>query len=254
MRHLLDQRAHGSKLNVTVLACSKGAEVYSFLWTIRSARPDLKVCMYAVDISQEILEFAERGVYSRNATEVLKAANHESAMGGDVVWQTCRDQNAPLFERMTDEELAALCEFEGDQAKVRPWLKEGISWCRGDAGDPELAGVLGLQDIVVANRFLCHMQPMAAEACLRNIGRLVKPGGHLFVSGVDLDVRTKVVLGMGWKPVMDLIREIHEGDPSLRRGWPLAYWGLEPFCDHRPDWNVRYASVFQIGETFDLPR
>ena len=102
--------------------------------------------------------------------------------------------------------------------------------------------------MVVANRFLCHMEPAAAERCLRNIARLVKPGGYLFVSGIDLDVRTRVARGMGWKPVSDMIRDIHEGDPSLRRGWPLEYWGLEPFCDDRSDWRIRYASVFQIGD------
>ena len=110
----------------------------------------------------------------------------------------------------------------------------GIIWLRGDACDPDLVGVLGPQDIVVANRFLCHMEPAAADRCLRNIARLVKPGGHLFVSGIDLDVRTSVARGMGWKPVTDLIRDIHEGDPSLRRGWPLEYWGLNHYATHGP--------------------
>ncbi len=142
-----------------------------------------------------------------------------------------------------------MCEVEDDLARVRPWLKEGIIWLCGDAADPELIGVLGYQDVVVANRFLCHMKPIAAERCLRNIARLVKPGGYLFVSGIDLDVRTKVARAMGWKPVTDLMREVHEGDPTLREGWPLAYYGLEPFRDNRPDWKIRYASVFQIGET-----
>ena len=135
--------------------------------------------------------------------------------------------------------------------RVRSWLKEGIIWLRGDAGDAELVRSLGPQDIVVANRFLCHMKPAAAERCLRNIARLVKPGGYLFVSGIDLDVRTRVAQEMGWKPVTDLIREIHEGDTSLRNGWPLEYWALEPFCDDRADWRIRYASVFRIGEASD---
>jgi chemotaxis methyl-accepting protein methylase len=249
MGRLLDKKAHGSDLNVSVLACSKGAEVYSILWTIRSARPDLRVNMHAIDISREILEFAERGVYSLEND--IPPANE--AMGdkgkGDVSWNTSRDQNAPLFERMTDGEMAAMCEVAGDLARVRSWLKEGIIWRCADAGDPELGGVLGPQDIVVANRFLCHMEPAAAEKCLRNIARLVKPGGYLFVSGIDLDVRTKVARSMGWKPVADLIREIHEGDTSLRQGWPLEYWALEPFFGSRPDWRIRYSAVFQIGET-----
>jgi hypothetical protein len=37
---------------------------------------------------------------------------------------------------------------------------------------------------------------------------MVKPDGYLFVSGVDLDVRTKVARDLGWKPVSDLLREI----------------------------------------------
>ena len=52
------------------------------------------------------------------------------------------------------------------------------------------------------------------------------------------------------RPVTELISEIHEGDPSLRRGWPLQYWGLEPFDQGRSDWQIRYASVFQHSGTF----
>jgi SAM-dependent methyltransferase len=205
--------------------------------------------MYAVDISQEILEFAEQGVYSRESPNALSIPNRESITDEEgVTWNTCKDQNAPIFERMTDEEVDAMGEVEGDRVKIKPWLREGIVWLCGDADNPELVGLLGPQDIVVANRFLCHMEPAAAERCLRNVARLVKPGGYLFVSGIDLDVRTRVASAMGWKPVTDLMREIHEGDPSLRRGWPLEYWGLEPFCDDRPDWKIRYASVFQVDD------
>ena len=250
MRRLLDRKAHGSSVDISVVACSKGAEVYSVLWTLRSSRPDLRVNLCAIDISQEIVDFAERGVYWRSSPDVLKAPNQEGNGTGKLIWNTHRDQvNVSMFERMADEEVGEMFEVEGEQARIRPWLKEGINWLRGDAGDPDLVGRLGPQDIVVANRFLCHMEPAAAERCLRNVARLVKPGGYLFVSGIDLDVRTRVAREMGWKPVPELMREIHEGDGSLRRGWPLEYWGLEPFCDDRPDWKIRYASVFQIGET-----
>ncbi|MFZ0936140.1 MAG: CheR family methyltransferase [Bryobacteraceae bacterium] len=252
MRRLLDQKAHGCSVDIAVLACSKGSEVYSILWTIRSARPDLRLNMHAVDISQEILEFAENGVYSRNPNLLNALDNQDITEGEKVSYNTCRDQNAPLFERMNGEELEAMCELEGDQARVRSWLKEGIVWLCGDAGDPKLIDILGPQDVVVANRFLCHMEPAVAEMCLRNIARLVEPGGYIFVSGIDLDVRTRVAQGMGWKPVSDLMKEIHEGDVSLRRGWPLEYWGLEPFCDKRPDCRVRYASVFQVGQDSEI--
>ena len=53
---------------------------------------------------------------------------------------------------------------------------------------------------MVANRFLCHMQPAEAETCLRRLAGLVNPGGYLFVSGVDLEVRTKVARECGCGP------------------------------------------------------
>ena len=249
LRRIVDQRDPHSNLDISVLACSKGAEVYSILWSLRSARPDLKFRLQAVDISPEIVEFAARGIYSLRDVDLSNPPEHfGDTEFGSITWNTWRDQGAPIFERMTEEEIDAMFEVKGDDAKVRPFLKEGISWNCADAGDPKLVSQLGPQDIVVANRFLCHMEPKAAEKCLRNIARMVKPGGHLFVSGIDLDVRTKVAKELGWKPVADLMRDIHDGDPSIRHGWPCAYWGLEPFSDDRRDWKVRYASVFQIGE------
>jgi 2-polyprenyl-3-methyl-5-hydroxy-6-metoxy-1,4-benzoquinol methylase len=222
----------GSTVNISILASSKGAEVYSIVWFLRSAHPGINLKVHAIDISQDILEFASQGIYSRHPTE------------------SYRDQNASIFERMSNDEMAAMFEMESDQARIRPWIKAGITWLVADAGDRDLKRILGPQDIVVANRFLCHMDPKAAESCLYNIARLVRPGGFLFVSGVDLDVRTKVASQLQWRPVVDLLKEVHDGDCSLRRGWPLEYWGLEPCREQEPGREYRYASIFQIGERF----
>jgi chemotaxis methyl-accepting protein methylase len=248
---LLDQKGRGSTLNLTILACSKGAEVYSFSYAIRCARPDLKVSLRAVDIEKDVLEFAEGGVYSLKSNHLSGVPSPGSlAQGGDVATSTSRDQNASIFERMSSGEMEAMFDREGDQVKVKPRFREGITWHLGDAGDPDLVNALGLQDIVVANRFLCHMRPREAETCLRHLARLVKLGGYLFVSGVDLGVRSKVARDLGWRPVTELISEIHDGDPSLRRDWPLEYWGLEPFDRSRVDWKMRYASVFECDGVF----
>lgn len=224
MRRLAEQEARGSTLKVTVLACSIGAEVYSILWTIRSARPDLNIVLHAVDISREILDVAEKGVYGTNT----------SALVGSSV-----------FERLTADEKQAMFEWDGAHARIKPWLREGIVWRIGDAADPELVKDLGPQDIVVASNFLCHMAPADAEKCLRNIGQLVTPRGHLFVSGVDLDVRGKVARDLDWEPVEDLLAEIHDGDRSVRADWPWQWWGLEPLDRGRFDWKARYAAAFR---------
>jgi SAM-dependent methyltransferase len=225
LKNLVNGQTQASTLKVTVLGCSNGAEVYSFLWTIRSARPDLKVIVHALDISSKIVAIAKNGQYSLEPNQLLD-------------W-------TPVFERLTPAETEAIFDRVNGHMTIKPWIREGIQWQVADAGDPNLLNFLDHQDIVVANRFLCHMAPVAAEQCLRNIAGLVAPGGYLFVSGVDLDLRTRVARDLGWMPVPDLIEDIHNGDPSLTRDWPWKYWGLEPFTRKRHDWRFRYASVFQ---------
>jgi CheR methyltransferase, SAM binding domain len=74
---LSNQRAKDSTLRVCVLACSNGAEVYTTLWTIRSARPDLKVILHAVDISNEVLEIGKDGLYSPKPNDLARLIREE---------------------------------------------------------------------------------------------------------------------------------------------------------------------------------
>ena len=86
-----------------------------------------------------------------------------------------------------------------------------------------------------------------AEKCLGNIARLVNAGGYLFVSGVDLDVRTKIAFDLGWEPVRELMAEIYNSEPSVRADWPWQRSGLEPLSRRQRDWQTRYTAVFRIA-------
>jgi hypothetical protein len=218
------QKAHGSTLRIAVLGQYRSRSLFN-LWTIRSARPDLRVILHAVDNSREVLNFAEKGIYAANASELV---------------------GAPIFERLTARESREMFDWDDDHAKVKSWLREGITWRLADAADPKLIRDLGRQDIVAANNFLCHMSPDNAEKCLRNIGKLANSGAYLFVSGVELNVRTKVAVDLGWEPLKELMAEIHEGDPCVRADWPWHWWGLEPLDRRRHDWQTRYAAAFRI--------
>ena len=226
IRRLLDQKGTGETLRVAVLGCSTGPEAYSVAWRIRSARPDLKLVLHAVDISRQAVEFAERGVYSLATPQLADTA---------------------ICSAMTTAEMADMFQRDGDVVTVKSWIREGIDWQVGDAGDSKIVDDLGPQDMVVANNFLCHMGAPEAERCLRNIARLVSPHGYLFVSGIDLDVRTKVASDMGWEPVEELLTEVHEGDRALGSRWPCHYAALEPLNKRRPDWKLRYAAAFQLA-------
>jgi SAM-dependent methyltransferase len=248
LSRLLDQKHHGADVGIAVIGCSKGAEVYSISHAIRRVRPDLKVRICASDLSRDVLEFAEAGLYALNNGDAWGIKDLNSP-ADDVVHKTFRDQPSSMFERMSALEMAELFDREGNRVKVKPTYRQGITWHVADARDPDLVAALGIHDLVIANNFLCHMPQDEADRCLRNVARLVKPGGYICVCGVDLDLRSKVSRELCWKPVPDLIEEIHEGDPSARGGWPLQYWGLEPLNRRREDWRIRYAAVFLLPES-----
>ena len=226
MRRLVEEKDDRNRLTITVLGCSIGAEVYSILWTLRSNRPDFEPTVHAIDISPEVVQVGERGVYSPEASDMVSAS---------------------IFEALTEAERSEMFDWEGDEGSIKPWLREGVTWKVGDASDPNLVTTLGPQDLVIASNFLCHMAPQSAETCLRNLARLVSPGGYLFVTGVDLDIRTKVALELRWEPISALTSEIHDGDPLVRADWPWKWWGLEPLDRRRPQWQTRYCSVFRIA-------
>lgn len=226
MRRSIEGRVRGSTVRIAVLGCSIGVEVYSILWILRRDRPDLKIVIEAVDISREVLEVARRGVYGPETFDMV---------------------HSEVFERLSESELRDMFDWDGKQARVKPWLQEGITWELADLGDRETVRSLGEHDLVVASNFLCHMDDESAERCMRNFGQLTRPGGYVFVSGVDLDVRTRVARELGWEPVAELRAEMHDGDPAVRADWPWRWWGLEPLDRRRGGWEMRYASAFQVG-------
>lgn len=65
-----------------------------------------------MDISKEILSFAERGIYTADTSERVGAS---------------------ILERLTTDEMEQMFDLEGQEAKIKPWLREGISWQLGDA-------------------------------------------------------------------------------------------------------------------------
>jgi SAM-dependent methyltransferase/mannose-6-phosphate isomerase-like protein (cupin superfamily) len=238
IRRLVDRRTRKDTLRVAVLGCSTGAEAYSVAWRIKTARPDVKLVLHAMDISSEAVEIGRRGAYSVMDSELM-------------------DSN--ILERMSCAEIQEMFDRDGDVVSVKSWIRERIEWRVGDAGKVRERDLGGPQDVVVASNFLCHMPPPMAERYLRNIARLVCPGGYLFVSGIDLDIRTRVADDLGWRPVLELLEEIHNGDPCMGTFWPWHYAGLEPLNKKRQDWKRRYAAAFQLpagdnnsGDTVNL--
>jgi chemotaxis methyl-accepting protein methylase len=206
-------------VRLCVMGCSTGAELYTVLWAMRKARGDLKIVSTGVDLSVPAIEKAKVGRYSTKDEELSRLPE-------------------ALFSELFDADQSILT--------IKPSLVAGVEWIVGDVRDDGLRARLGLQDIVIANNFLMFMKEREAANCLRNIIKLVKPGGLILCRGVDLDVREQVAQQLGLRPIPNRIDEIHNDAVDARRGWPWEYWGLEPLDKTRKDWVRRYATIFQV--------
>lgn len=226
LRRLMLARPLGTAIRIAAIGCSSGAELYTAVWVVSCARPDLRITATGVDIDAAALEKARAGVYARHEHELTRLPDES------VDHLSAPSPNA-LFART------------GDILTVAPGLATTTSWVLGDARDSGLAKAIGSYDVVLANNILCHMYDPEAEGCLRNVASLVTPGGHLFTYGVDLDVKSRVVQSLGLVPVRDRVEEIYLADWNALAHWPFTYWGQEPLDKHRRDWEARYAAVYQ---------
>ena len=52
-------------------------------------------------------DVAERGAYGPQSSEMVHAS---------------------IFDRLTAAELEEMFDWEGDEATVKPWLREGVTW------------------------------------------------------------------------------------------------------------------------------
>jgi len=204
---------------ITVVGCSEGAEVFSILFSAQKVCPDIKINIAAFDIDQGALDIARQGRYQADSR---------------------------LFKYTQDDEINRFFIRDGEWLVVKPELRAGIQWHLGDPTREPLYSSIPKQDILFINRLLFHMSREEAHRCLLAAASLIRPGGYLFVSGVDLDLRSQLARAGHWRPIMDRLEPIHAGDDTMTMDWPFERWGLEPLDRHHPDWPIRYCSVFQL--------
>jgi chemotaxis methyl-accepting protein methylase len=200
---------------VVVIGCSTGAEVYSLLWYLRSARPKFRIFAIGVDVIDGFVAKAVSGVSSPEDEELL--------------W-------------LSDPVLESFFDHVGGALRVKDWIRKDIRWTVADAMNPKLLDELGPTDLLLANNFLGAMPDEEAEASMENLLRLVLPGGYFVFNG-NLDVKSRFVKKQKLVAVDERIEAIHFGDP-LRLGWPWTYFASEPIDKNRSDWRTRYSAVF----------
>jgi chemotaxis methyl-accepting protein methylase len=226
---LASKYPRGGHLKIACIGCSTGAELYSVLYVIKSLRSDLQVTAQGADISNAVTEAARRGIYF---PDVPAAEGGLYAAGRAEVTSADASSLVDLLEPLPDGAF-----------RVRDWLREGITWRTADATDDKLSALFEPQDFLLANNFMGPMDDHLAERCLRNMVTLVARGGYLVVDGIDLDVKTRILTELGFRPVLTNQQEIWEAE-GLKTGWPWLRWAREPIDRSVVDWALRYSVIF----------
>jgi chemotaxis methyl-accepting protein methylase len=205
----------GGTWRVFSVGCSTGAELYSLLWYLRSARSDLQISAVGVDIAPAVIAKARSGRYLPESDELTLLSN-------------------PMLEALFDKVDGTF--------KVKDWIGKDIRWLVYDATDPNILDVLGSADLLLANNIFGAMSDEKAESFMENLLRLVSPCGYFAFNG-NLDVKTRFAKKYDLVPICERVEAVHFGD-SKKIKWPWYHSSPEPIDRRQADWPTRYAQVF----------
>jgi len=205
-------------LEIAVFACCSGEEAYTLAYALATRAPGLPVRIRGYDIVPEVVAQAKAGSYTREHV-----------------------YSSPFA---SDELVAGLFDVRGDTLTVKPQFSSLVSFDIGDITDAVAMGRLQRSDLVFAQNVLFHLPRPVAKRAFDNLVTVLRPGGALFVNGMDTDMRAKLSKEHGLEPVTQRIEEIHE-DARVDRGahWANSYWGREPL-KRSGDWVRKYCTIY----------
>jgi chemotaxis protein methyltransferase CheR len=206
-------------LEIAVFACCSGEEVYTLAHNLRKHFPKQAYRIRGYDLVPEVVEQAREGKYTREHVT-----------------------SSPF---MTDDLASQLFDIEGDTCTIKPELVEHVSFEVGDLTDAPALAAMAKCDLLFAQNVLFHLPVDVAPAVFSSLCELLRPGGTLFVNGMDTDMRVKLSKQHHLEPVEYLIEEIHE-DARVDRGgaWAGQYWGRRPFSKRSRNWMREFGTIF----------
>ncbi len=216
-------------LTITVIGCANGAEPFSIASVLLWRRPDVEFTVKAYDNNPDMIDRARRAQYT---PEQVRA-----------------------HPRVTDAFVSHTFQLADDGLfRIRKEVAEVVQVSYGDILDPAFVTSAGRSDIVFAQNLLFNYRPKVAKEVFRNIVALLNPRAALFLDGMDLGMRQRLVRRYQLTPLKVWIREIHEEARKIRGDvWSWCYWGLEPFSRSRRGWEQRYATIFLRNEGLSSP-
>ena len=160
------------RLRIWSAACSSGEEPYSIAMTVLEAIGDIyDTKILATDISTRTLERARRGIYEASKMEQIPKILRERH------FQRSNESGSPSYI-------------------AEPALRNMIAFRRLNLSDPPFP-MRGPLDLVFCRNVMIYLDYRVRQGLLREVDRLLKPGGYLIVGHAE----SLVGLMSGFKPI-----------------------------------------------------
>jgi len=151
-------RAEGRPLLVWSAGCSSGEEPYTLamvLSEVAEAHPGFRFRILATDISTQVLEKAQRGIYTTGNVE-------------------------PVPPKLRPKYLMRSRDRGSDQVRIVPELRRLVEFRRLNFMDADY-GMAEQADAIFCRNVLIYFDRATQEAILRRLTRQLAPQGYLFV-------------------------------------------------------------------------
>lgn len=209
-----------TKTRVLVTGCSLGCEAYSLGGFLASRFPDQIWQITATDIDKRAIDSTRTAIYQ-------------------TIHGLGKNNNP-----VVDELESIMFERRGSDWIIRDQIRKNYVIEEISTLDLDFSHRFHNYDLVFAQNYLIHMNDEDAEHAFSALVTALRPGGALFIGGIDLDLKIRLCKKHQLRPVVKDIKAIHEEDDLRRPSWPWKYWALEPFDGGMPDTTYRYATVF----------
>lgn len=209
------------ELSVLVFAGSNGSEAYTLASELRYRRPQLKFKIRASDLHEETVQKAKLAEYTLQ--EIT--------------------QGLPVPETFLERTF----ERHGEVYRVRPEIRQRVTFEVADLFDEGLSKRFTPAHIVFAQNVFFHMPPDMAQAAFERVLAFVKPGGAFFCDGMELDMREALTVKRRLEPLDYRHQEIYEHSRlHIPPKWWEYYWGNEPYVPWAKQRLRRYGTVFWV--------
>lgn len=151
-------QAEGRPLLVWSAGCSSGEEPYTLAMVLSEyaeAHPGFRFRILATDISTQVLDKAQMGIYTEEGVE-------------------------PVPPALRRKYLMRSRERGSDQVRVVPELRQLVEFRRLNFMDADY-GLAGQADAIFCRNVIIYFDRATQEAILRKLTRQLRPQGYLFV-------------------------------------------------------------------------